>query len=67
MRDIYQHCATDLLWLGDDAPIIEEGAAAMEDIDSISNLDDEFLQIRISDHWATGVNSEEVEKGTQQS
>ncbi|OJD38950.1 heterokaryon incompatibility protein [Diplodia corticola] len=39
MREIYQRCSVDLLWLGEDASILENGASAMETIGTITRLE----------------------------
>ncbi|KAL1637312.1 hypothetical protein SLS58_009403 [Diplodia intermedia] len=40
MREIYQRCSIDLLWLGDDASILEKGAAVMDGIGTITELEE---------------------------
>lgn len=39
MKEIYQRCSVDLLWLGKDASMLEEGAAVMERLGSITELE----------------------------
>ncbi|KAH7059087.1 heterokaryon incompatibility protein [Macrophomina phaseolina] len=42
MKEIYQRCSTDLLWLSEDGSILEKGAAVMESIGTITQLEENF-------------------------
>ncbi|KAL1628595.1 hypothetical protein SLS56_005827 [Neofusicoccum ribis] len=46
MGDIYRYCTTDLLWLGADASILTQGAAAMKTIGTITQLEEKFVRWR---------------------
>ncbi|KAF4536436.1 Heterokaryon incompatibility protein [Lasiodiplodia theobromae] len=51
MKEIYQHCATDLLWLGDDSSIIEKGAAAMKSMGPVTQLGEDSLETDVEPIW----------------
>lgn len=51
MKEIYQHCATDLLWLGDDSSIIEKGAAAMKSMGPVTQLGEDSLETDVESYW----------------
>ncbi|GME46451.1 heterokaryon incompatibility protein [Neofusicoccum parvum] len=46
MGDIYRYCTTDLLWLGAEASILTQGAAAMKTIGTITQLEEKFVRWR---------------------
>lgn len=63
MKEIYQRCSVDLLWLGEDASMLEEGAAVMERLGSITELENNFCNREYYGwHGDDFIPSEEIEK-----
>ncbi|EFZ01831.1 heterokaryon incompatibility protein [Metarhizium robertsii] len=44
MSQVYQRCATDLLWLGEDAKMLQDAASSMAHFGSLFRLEDELRQ-----------------------
>lgn len=66
MKEIYQHCATDLLWLGEDASIIEEGAAAMKSMGLVTQLGSDSLDAYVEASWREGSKRRKRVKDSEQ-
>ncbi|KAF9630693.1 Heterokaryon incompatibility [Lasiodiplodia theobromae] len=66
MKEIYQHCATDLLWLGDDSSIIEKGAAAMKSMGPVTQLGEDSLETHVEPYWREIPRGRKREKSLEQ-